>query len=143
MEPKKLRSEETTKQLISLLEQQYLNLLPQDPGNLPVQRFDVKSGNVLARGIRNTPYYSIAETSFSANVDFPPHSHPQHEYFICIQGAGVVTLAHTEIPITVGDCVHVQPNQSHAFRTEKTGSILLVISVPRNLDFPKGACDEC
>lgn len=48
---------------------------------------------------------------------FKPHQHAQSELWYIIEGEGIVTLEHTDHPVTGGDFIVIDPWMLHGLQT--------------------------
>lgn len=68
--------------------------------------------------ITNGGYLELAnEFEVAVGGEVFPHTHPTHEFYFVMTGAGVMIIAGEERDISVGDLVYIPPDAVHSLRT--------------------------
>ncbi len=68
--------------------------------------------------ITNGGYLELAnEFEVAVGGEVFPHTHPTHEFYFVMTGAGVMIIDGEERDISVGDLVYIPPDAVHSLRT--------------------------
>ena len=68
--------------------------------------------------ITNGGYLELAnEFEVAVGGEVFPHTHPTHEFYFVMTGAGVMIIDSEERDISVGDLVYIPPDAVHSLRT--------------------------
>jgi quercetin dioxygenase-like cupin family protein len=103
---------------------------------VPAEQVEAGAENVQIRWLidkaKGAPHFAMRHFRIGPHGYTPHHEHPwEHEVYV-LGGAGVVVSSAGERPLCAGDCVLLEPNERHQFRSSGEDVLEVLCLVPNH-----------
>lgn len=100
-------------------------------------QYEMEQGFAVGHGLLHEADCAVQKYFATGDSVFPEHKHKEFEYFIVIEGKGVVTIEGEKQPFAPRDFIVIRPGQTHTWYYE-TPCKMIAITVPASQGFPHG-----
>jgi quercetin dioxygenase-like cupin family protein len=83
----------------------------------------------------------LSIVQFEPNATHTPHSHPQEQWGILLEGEGTRLQGSEAVPVKAGDFWHTPGGVSHTFQAGPAGALVLDIFSPPRTEYAQSGTD--
>lgn len=98
-------------------------------------QYKMDKGFAVGNGVLYDQDCAVQKYFVTGNSEFPKHTHDEYEYFIVIEGEGIVTIGDNTKPFKSKDCIIIEPGQTHSW-FYSTPAKMIAIIIPASKGYP-------